>query len=251
MSTASLVFLLYFAVPVGAIYGQVPSMTGQHEGGSALGYDQNRWKMIKQIRASFGGDTGLPSEVLLLKSVQPTGRGGGQPLSDVDLLIMQRGRVIYDYAQEAKSPGSRFYMDDYLEIRDVTGDGIPEVLFHSGSKGYSDSATAEHILRYDTSKASATDLAPVSFYNSGTHGLRWLVLADRAFVVIADRNWSPNAPLEDKCHYCPSPFKYNLYQWSSKEEDFVAYRQVYGEKLYQTADEALREDWALVQNSER
>jgi hypothetical protein len=48
-------------------------------------------------------------------------------------------------------------MDDYLEVTGVTGDGIPEVLFHSGFKGASDSVMIEHILLYDASDADFRD----------------------------------------------------------------------------------------------
>jgi hypothetical protein len=70
-------------------------------------------------------------------------------------------------------------MDDYLELRNLTQDRVPQVLFHSGYRGASDGETFEHILAYDKSKAAFADVAPELFYNSGTHGLRWLDLQGR------------------------------------------------------------------------
>jgi hypothetical protein len=92
------------------------------------------WKLIKQLRVTF--DAGeVPSDVTLLKSSRSTGTGGvGQPLSDVELLIVQGGKIIYDYVKEGVKvpkdniPPLSFYMDAYLEIKDLTHDGIPEVL---------------------------------------------------------------------------------------------------------------------------
>jgi hypothetical protein len=146
--------------------------------------------------------------------------------------------------------GTRFYRDDYLEIRDVTNDGVPEVLFHSGFEGASDATTLEHILFYDKLGASFVDVAPASFYNSGTHGLRWLNLAGRTFIVIADRNWPATTPLDDQCHYCPSPFKYDASLWGIRKgwATFEIYRHFSGKKSYADAGEALSGDRALIQS---
>jgi len=174
-------------------------------------------------------------------------------MNDVQLLILQGGKVIYDYVKAGVTPpekyGTRSYMDDYLEIRDVTHDGVPEVLFHSGAEGASDWITTEHILVYETTKASFTDVASEPFYNSGTHGLRWFALHGRAMVVIADRNWDATTiPLEDRCHYCPSPFQYDVYQWSRRKSSFVLQRHLYGKQSYSDASQALDGDWAFIQS---
>ena len=124
---------------------------------------------------------------------------------------------------------------------------FPEVLFHSGFRGASDFETYEHILRHDKAKSSFADVAPESFYNSGRHELRWLRLAGRAVAVVADENWPPTVPLESRCHYCPSPFQYDDYQWSSRNAAFEVYRHLNGKKSYSEAHEALDGDWALIQ----
>ena len=220
---------------------------------STIRYDHSRWKLMKRMSGSFD-PLPEPAEVLLLKSLKPTGTGGeiSQPMNDVELLIGYGKVILYDYAKEGVKPndnGTRFYADDYLEIRSVTNDGFPEVLFHSGSKGASDSITIEHILFYDKLGASFFDIALSSFYNSGTHGFRWLNLAGRTFAVIADRNWPPAVALEDRCHYCPSPFEYGVYRWNTEKGSaaFKVFRRLFGKESYEDAFQALSDDWTLIQ----
>jgi hypothetical protein len=222
---------------------------------STLRYDDNQWRVVKQLTATF--DTALgPSKLLLLESLQPTSTGGaGQPVNDVDLLIIQGGRIVYDYVKQRVKPPDEsrfidtcFYMDDYLELKDVTDDGAAEVLFHSGFPGASDATTVEHVLLYDRVKTTFIDVAPAIFSRSGTHGLRWLVLRGRTFAVIADRNWPPTTPVDDRCHYCESPFKYDAYRWSGSKKAFVVYRRLFGTKSYSEAGQALTGDLPFIQS---
>ena len=226
--------------------------------GSTLQYHHREWEVIKRTKATFDAASG-PSELALLRSLKPTGASGaGQPLSDVELLILQNGKVIYDHSEtvtESRAKGNflgetarDFFIDDYLEIRDLTHDGPRAVLFHSGSVGASDWETVEHVVRWDKSKGSFADVAPGEFFSSRIRGLRWFTLAGGTFVVISDRNWNPTTPIEDQCHVCPSPFVYDAYQWNSKEEAFIANRHFYGKQWYETGASALEGDEALIQS---
>jgi len=218
-------------------------------------YDHSRWKLIKRISAKFD-PLPVPPAVLLLESLKPTGRGGlGQAQNDVELLIGYGGDIhFFDYIKNGVKPpdynGTRFYTDDYLEIRDVTNDGVPEVLFHSGFEGASDATTLEHVLFYDKLGGSLVDVAPETFYNSGTHGLRWLNLAGQTFAVVADRNWPAATAPDAQCHYCPSPFKYDVYLWGLRKgwATFEVYRHLYGKKAYSEARQALEGDWTFIQS---
>lgn len=219
--------------------------------GSTIEYDHRQWKVIKQVTASFGTTVGA-FDVELLESLSQTGESGtGDPMYDVQLLIREADKVDYEFTNSANErlpdETAGFYMDDGLEIKDVTNDGIPETLFHSGFLAVSDFEIVEHVLRYDRAHRSFTDVAPTSFYNSGTHGLRWLDIGRRTFAVTADRNWSPTVAVEDRCHYCASPFQYDIYQWSEKAASFVKLRRLFGQKSYDDATAALGGDWVLIQ----
>jgi len=213
-------------------------------------FDQTRWELIKRASVRFVPDASA-CEVLLLKSRKATGSSGaGEPLYDVDLLLQQGGKALYEYAERRTKDDTPFYMDDYLDIRDVTGDRVPAVLFHSGTQGASDFVINEHILRYDHSTESVKDIALDIFYQSGTHGLRWLTLRDRTLVVIADRNWPASTPIQERCHYCASPFQYDLYAWSSEQRAFLVRGRIYSDQSYEYASQALTGEWDLIQQSQ-
>ena len=220
--------------------------------GSTIRYGQRQWKLIRQTKATFN-PLPDPCQILLLESLASTGTGGaGQPLNDAELLIRYGDSILYDYAKEGtnlpKSNGAHFYIDDYLELKDFGQVGVPEVLFHSGSKGASDSTTLEHVLYYDKLGNSFVDLAPASFYHSGRHGFKWLSSDSKTFAVVADENWPPTIPVETRCHYCPSPFQYNVYQWNGKKATFEILRHLHGQKSYAEAQVALDGDWAFIQS---
>jgi hypothetical protein len=44
-----------------------------------------------------------------------------------------------------------------------------------------------HILQYNRSLVSFKDVAPNEFFDSGTHGLRWLTVARQTIAVTADQ----------------------------------------------------------------
>jgi hypothetical protein len=210
-------------------------------------YDTSKWTLVEERQARF--DKSPPDEVLLLKSALPTGEGGaGQPMNDVELLVVQSGQVIYHYKERTNSDeATRFFIDDELVIHDLTGDGIPEIIFHSGSEGASDYIRLEHILRYDAPKHSFTDIAPDEFVQSGTHGLRWLTVGKRNLLVISNRGQWPATAIESHCHYCPSQFIFNVYEWKAQTSSFSLIRSLAPNALYRSGEEALNGEWTYIQ----
>jgi hypothetical protein len=210
-------------------------------------FDQTRWELVKRTTGRF--------EVLLLKSRTATGSSGlGDRMYDVDVLVRRGRDVVYEYrtpshGRDSTEPG--YYIDDFLELRDVTGDGIPEVLFHSGFQGASDSVAHEHVLRYDPAHRAMTDIADKQFSNSGTHGFRWLTVGNQVFGVVAVRNWPPTVPEEDRCHYCLSPFRYSIYEWNPAQTAFALKRQIDGRHQFEMAGEALDGEWDVIERALR
>jgi hypothetical protein len=215
-------------------------------------YDANNWKAVMETKTQLPGRNG-PATVVLLQSQETTGYGGaGQPLRDVDLIITAAdGKVLYSYVK-AEPPANntdRFYMDGDLRILDVTGDGVPEILFHSGTQGASDEISIEHILRYERLTESFKDITATGFYHSGRHGFAWLTVKRRTFAIVAAENWSSSVPIEERCHYCPSPFSYDTYSWSNQENDFLLLRYVLAKAPYSSSVEALAGDRTLIERA--
>ena len=220
-------------------------------------YDATKWKIIKRTRAEFGAELS-GCDVLLLKSVKPTSGGGaGQPLYDVNLLVIKDGKAVYDYLKEGLKPPNanglnftEFYMSDTLDVRDVTSDGVPEIIFHSGFEGASDFTKLNHILRYDKSLKRFVDVAPHDFAESGTAQLRWTTVIGRPVAVVAHRDWdaweakSP-AP-EDRCHYCNGPYLYDAFVWDSAGNAFTHYQTLKATKEFGEGETALNTDWTYI-----
>ena len=226
-------------------------------------YDPAKWSVIRRRRANFG-PTLSGCEVLLLKSRLSTDTGGaGQPLYDVHLLVIKESKAIYDYLKEGLKPPdsnginvTKFLISDTfdhrgdtLDIRDVTSDGVPEIIFHSGFEGASDYAMLNHILRYDRSTMSFTDIGPDEFEESGTQQLRWATIRGHSVAVVARRDWdawnAETAP-EHQCHYCEGPYLYDAYVWDNMRNSFSLYRTLKATKKFGDGESALKTDWPYI-----
>jgi len=205
-----------------------------------------QFDQIKRVTGRF--------HVELLKSHAPTGSSGlGEPLYDVEVVVRQGGRVLYEYKTPSHGPDSvapGYFADDFLELRDVTGDGVPEVLFHTGFQYATGSLANEHVLHYDPRHRRMTEIGHKEFSNSGTHGFRWLTVGKRVLGVVAVRNWPASVAEEDRCHYCLSPFRYTLYEWNAGAGAFTVRRQVDGRGQFEMAGEALDAEWGLIRQLE-
>jgi hypothetical protein len=140
-------------------------------------------------------------------------------------------------------------MDADLRLLDVTGDGVPEILFNSGSQGASEGIIAEHVLRYESSIGTFKDISLDAFYNSSRNGFAWLTVGKQAFGIVAKENWDPSVPIEERCHYCLSPFGYSIYVWSKQGRRFLLTERVLGKRSYSTSREAVAGDWPLIQSA--
>jgi len=139
--------------------------------------------MIHHTQATFGSGAGLSDVILLRSEIITNSDGFGGPMHDVRVVVVNGGRVIADYgAPMRRSPENNrpgLHVDAYLDLTHITGDGIPEILFHSGYQGVSDSVTYEHILHYNASSNAFSDVSREEFNSSGTHGLRWASAGER------------------------------------------------------------------------
>jgi hypothetical protein len=88
--------------------------------GPAIEYDHRGWNILGHATAAFG--PGALFDVRLLKSLDQTGgSGAGDPMYDVALLMEDGDKVVY---RRPRAVDAGFYMDNELEIKDVTEEGI-------------------------------------------------------------------------------------------------------------------------------
>ena len=121
------------------------------------------------------------------------------PDYSVNLIVVENGHLLYSFAPLAVQrfdPGRTdpiSYMDDFgvdagcpLELRDVTGDEVPEIIFHSGWMAASDHETDIHVLQYTDTPTKFRDIRAERFSESRWSKFLWLDLAGRTVAIVAE-----------------------------------------------------------------
>lgn len=260
-----IVCILLYAQNV-AVAGETPTPVAETSTSSsgmdplAPVFDVQQWTIVQATFSRFGKD-GLDARVQLLKSIAPAGNDGvGRPLYAVNLIVTQNGRLLYSFAPLTVSPSDQrqtvpgFYMDDRgveagcpLELRDVTGDQVPEIIFHSGSAGASDSHTDIHVLQYThNGQMEFRDVRADHFFESWWWKFRWLDSNGRTVAIVAEPVERSDDP-ELTCHACPKFHKYRVYRWDQAKGSFVLGETIPSTgKLHRDDENPLDTDWAYI-----
>ncbi len=219
-------------------------------------YDAKQWTVIKSVSAHFGAT--LPkATVLLLRSVPVTGRDAvDRPLHSANLVVIANRQIVYAFPPLTVAPSDStspiFDIDDsrhaFLELEDVTGDGLPEIIFHSGWRAASDWENVVHILHFVGSGPTRfRDIHREDFTDSWWHGVRFLKQDRRALAVVAEPVDPPVAPDDFVAHGQPRFHRYVVYRWDQKNQHFELQQRIpESGKLHDSAGEALDEDWRLI-----
>lgn len=227
-------------------------------------FDVHQWTVVQSAFVKFSKEH--PSaRVQLLKSITPTGIDGtgGRLLYSVNLIVVENGQLLYSFAPLAVSQfderrmGPVFYMDDSgvyagcpLELRDVTGDQVPEIIFHAGWMAASDHRTVIHVLQYtdgSPDRIRFRDIRLDRFVESWWNGVRFLNLDERAFVVVAEPVDPPVPPGDFVAHGQPRFHKYLVYGWSRKTERFELLQTIAAtRRLHEEAEAGFQADWSLI-----
>jgi hypothetical protein len=219
-------------------------------------FDPREWVVRKTIAVDLGGHL-TNATAILLSSVIPKGESGvGAPLFAVDMLIVSGRTVLYQFYR----PGAaiEFLMDDALEARDVTNDGIPEVLFHSGFVGASDFSKYEHVIyrvpgeepvpdsEPFPSSDWVNDVAPVQFIHTRRQTLRWLDLRGVTLAVVANPLIPAGVTDPHFCHGCPHFYQYLVFRWEKTKGTFVLSRSIQSQRDFEDGTDPLRDDLGFV-----
>jgi hypothetical protein len=209
--------------------------------------DLATWRICSAVAISLGSD--LPrATAVLLRSAKPQDTSGtGNPLFGVDLLIAADGRTIYRFAGVTGTP--KFYIDDALEIHDLSGRGDQAVLFHSGDVGASDWWTATHILFLSRSEGNVFEVAPESFGESWRQKMQWTTFRGIPLVVVA-KPVSPASTVDGHfCHSCAKYYQYLVYRWSTQRLSFVIQQVVQSEHDVGADTDALSIDMPFIEKA--
>jgi hypothetical protein len=190
--------------------------------------DKKNW-VIVEIKSADFGDNLKNALIALLKSSQPKAEGGaGQPLYKVRLIIISDSRILYDssdwlatHRPPRPDVDAAYYMGGALGIKDVTGDSIPEVVFHSGWGFASGYVTLAHVLSYipnPSLRSNFQDIADKRFYFSTRHYLKWLDMNGTVYAVVAEGLDSKYFTI---CPTCSRYYQYLLMRWDNTRKTFI------------------------------
>jgi hypothetical protein len=190
-------------------------------------YDPAQWALVKRVSGRFGSDVGR-ADALLLCSKEVTGETGiGDGAHDVNLVMARGQEVLYRFKSApprfAEDTEMRYCTGSHLQVRDVTGDGVPEVEFEAGFQAASSDAANHHVIHYNARRRAFEDVSHPDFVSGSLTKFEWIDLegtpvAVRATAICAD----------DESHYSPHFYAYTAYCWNAVQGRFV--RMSYSEK---------------------
>ncbi len=190
-------------------------------------FDDSCWGIVSSTDRVIASST--PTKILLLKSVYPTTADGtGMPQYAANLLIARGGRVLYQAFPTVPLWNSTAFKvahswDEDVDIRDVTGDGIPEILFTTAYCGASSCPVDVHVVRLNP-KTQRFSEAFTFHISAWWTRLRWMTRAGHVYAVVAD-GVCPDDPDDpeglDCCHQCPKRIALTVYEWDGGRNSFV------------------------------
>jgi hypothetical protein len=200
------------------------------------------WTVVRTapVRGLPGGD----AVAALLRSTQARGTSGvDEPLHQVDLLIWQGGRVAWRFSDGVTmtrdSIEPLFQTDDALEVRDVTGDGAPEVLFHSGFTGVSDFVRETHIAHQSRQEGWWSDVRRRELVQSALGELEWRQIDGRSVVLVARPLLAATPDAVGFCHICPRYYEFLAFVWDARRDSLVLAATALSRDPIEPEDDAL------------
>jgi len=217
--------------------------------GGAPRFDPAEWELKRTAAANFGPQ--LPqATVSLFKSRKQYGEdGSGEPLYAANLVVSAGDKVLYEFAKASgrkpevlperrtrvKAPGQTprplffkadpdvYYMDDVLALVDVTGDGVPEIVFRTGWSAADNYSEEIHFLQLVGTQANPgfRDIQLPGFVEDQWQRVAWLTYAGHPLVIVAEQQEPEFKSLEEWCYQCGRYHRYRVYEWDRAERRMV------------------------------
>jgi len=202
---------------------------GYYIGPVTENFNDIEWETVEHKKVSLGDD--IPElDVNVLKSTTPTGLSGvgdAQYSVDVVVNVKQTDEVLYRFTEDnrdAKKLGNSEYVggndvyfrniDSQIELKDVTNDGIPEILFYAGNDAASSWSNRLHILKYEKAEGTIEDITVQAFWSGGTHDMEWFEHRGKTYALKAEPVWPSSIHDSGSCHYCGKYYLYKTYYWN-------------------------------------
>jgi hypothetical protein len=211
----------------------------------AVPYDEARWELRKGAEAELGGRIGRV-RIVLLRSRKPEGETGmGDPAYAVGVVVANSSKVVYAF--EPANRENDMFVEDLLELRDVTGDGTPEVIFSSGQDGVSDFVHKLHVLYASPREDTLWDVAPAQFERSWRQTFCWASAKGRAIALVAQPLFPAGVEDPHFCHGCPHFYQYLAFGWRADRGAFVLLKVLQSDRDFSDDENPLEEDWSYIE----
>ncbi len=184
------------------------------------GYGTLQWRVVASaIGNVVPGAKG--ADVALLASRDVTNLSGFDvPQYDANLVIFDGERVLYRLRADPPRPSSGAHdcsEPNGLALRDVTGDGVPEVMFRCGQSGVSDFSRQLHVLHYDARRSRFEDVAPEDFVDTGLGAVQWRAVNGIPMALTGHAQWG-----DGEGHFGAHYYDYTAYCWDARAGAFTA-----------------------------
>jgi len=208
----------------------------------------SNWTACRLVTVKFRGSDFGDATAALFESTTDDGTDGiGNPEHNVEMIIVGGGQVLYRFSQFASFDRRRFFVDDDLEVRDLTGHGDNAVVFHSGQQGASDSSIVEHVIYLPPQELLATDVSPTDFVSSWRQAVRWIQFKGIPLVLVAEPLNPASINDVHMCHSCPKYYQYLVYRWDTKRQSFVVRQSILSEHDLDAETDPIDASMSLIQ----
>ncbi len=209
-------------------------------------YDLTKWDLVNVVRGVLGriGDV----TILVLRSRPEASKDEDDQDLQIDVVLARSGAVLYRFSEQALTPPEgisaeeaerpeRGFLTDRVELKDVTNDGTPEVLFTSGVYTGFNEVTLYHAIHCDRTTERCRDARDVRFVTHRRDRFEWGSSKRGTVAVTA----SPEP--DDSCEYryCAAPFRFTSFVWDPVRARFVVSKSIKtAERLEDDSAERMR-----------
>jgi hypothetical protein len=190
-------------------------------------YEADEWELLDVLPANMGRRLRGIRVLALRSRPDPTKEEYDQRYR-LDVLVVQGNDVLYRFSRDKLNPPAgvgeaeallveRGFLDARMELKDVTNDGVPEVLFISGVYTGLNEVTLYHVIHCNGATRRCWDARHSGFITCRRQEFRWLEWRQRVVAVHA------RPVCDETCdfRYCAAPFEFVAYGWDAAKERFV------------------------------
>ena len=189
---------------------------------------------------------------MLVSFAKPTGESGmTDPLFTADLVVIDGAcKVLFRYATDlGPTDAAKFFVEDKIVGKDVTNDGVPELLFKTGTVGASDYWAVEHVIYRVLGTDDFRDIRPQNWASSWRQPKRWILVNNEIVGAVAQPIDPADSDDPHMCHSCPKFYQYLAYKWDKNRKAFLLIKSMQSAVDFDGDTDPLDADMARIQKA--